>query len=275
MEWGTLFSDKHMWVLGESEWTGKNRTWFNPCAPTKNSPERICQWHALWETILMNFQGNWVKSGEINCGFDPVWAMLTKIQFSCAAIQNPFTNWPAFHVWFCIMQDSAIVKGSHCCNWGAYGSKNINVWYASPADIWTCPHCLLEESSPILHMYPFKAVFQYFFLCGCLVRELRSYLRPLVQVQGLGVSQVVSSHGETLTRQCPCCTPIGHISGAIHLPTIVYDSSRGTGFRPMTHHDPSPRSNCTQAAERYGHPLVGSCYHYDPSGGNIHQLQYR
>ena len=212
MEWGTLFSDKRMWVLGESEWTGKNKTWFNPCAPTENSPERICQWHALWETILMNFQGNWVKSGEINCGFDPVWAMLTKIQFSCAAIQNLFTNWPAFHVWFCIMQDSAILKGSHCCNWGAYGSKNINVWYASPADIWTCPHCLLEESSPILHMYPFKAVFQYFFLRGCLVRELRSYLRPLVQVQGPGVGQVVSWHGETLIRQCPCCTPIGQLS---------------------------------------------------------------
>ena len=35
----------------------KNKTWFNPCAPTENSPERICQWHALWETILMNFQG--------------------------------------------------------------------------------------------------------------------------------------------------------------------------------------------------------------------------
>lgn len=85
-------------------------------------------------------------------------------------------------------------------------------------------------------MYPFKAVFQYFFLRGCLVRELRSYLRPLVQVQGPGVGQVVSWHGETLTR-------------------------------PMTHHDPSPKSNCTQAAERYGHPLVGSCYHYDPSGG--------
>jgi hypothetical protein len=94
---------------------------------------------------------------------------------------------------------------------------------------------LLEESSPILHMYPFKAVFQYFFLRGCLVRELRSYLRPLVQVQGPGVGQVVSWHGETLIRQCPCCTHRPTFGGH---PFANYSLWFFTGYRVSTH-DPS------------------------------------
>ena len=74
-----------------------------------------------------------------------------------------------------------------------------------------------------------------FFLRGCLVRELRSYLRPLVQVQGPGVGQVVSWHGETLIRQCPCCTHRPTFGGH---PFANYSLWFFTGYRVSTH-DPS------------------------------------